>query len=202
MDRAQRHALDSMNHRPRRGFTVTAVVVVALVLFGVLAYVGSGRSHPKAGNGAVTATTGHVPATTAPPSQPGGSKHRTKTTPTAAPAQIVAQTSTAGTALYPVGSAAYRLTIASSGPCWVNATSVSTGSTLWTGTLQAGGIQQIQATGITRVELGTLAVALSVDGVPVVIPPSANSPFVVTFQPTAPGAAGAGSSPASSTTVG
>ncbi len=199
MDRAQRHALDSMNHRPRRGFIVAAVVVAAVVLFGVLAFVGSGRSHPKAGT-AATATTGQATATTSPSTTVGPSKHR-KTTPTTAPAQIVALTSTASTALYPVGPAAYRLTISASGPCWVDASSPSTGSTLWTGTMQSGRVQQIQATGITRVELGTLAAALSVDGVPVVIPASVSSPFVATFEPIPP-PAGAGSSSTTPTTFG
>jgi hypothetical protein len=194
MDRAQRHALDSMNHRPRRGLTVTAVVVVALVLFGVLAFVGSGRSQPKGGTGAVSATTRRATATTAPSTHAASSKPRTKTTPTTAPNKIVAQASTAGTALYAVGESAYRLTIATSGPCWVDATSGSTGSTLWTGTMQAGGNQQIQATGTTKVELGTLAVALTVNGVPVVVPASVRSPFVVTFEPIPPAAPGAGSS--------
>ncbi|MGH9080482.1 MAG: hypothetical protein ACRDYE_10495, partial [Acidimicrobiales bacterium] len=46
LDRAQRHALHAMNHRPRRGLAVTALAVVAVVLFGVLAIVGS--RHPPA----------------------------------------------------------------------------------------------------------------------------------------------------------
>jgi hypothetical protein len=184
MDRAQRHALHSMNHRPRRGVTATVVIVAALVLFGVLALVGSQRSPHKGRSGAVSATTtGHAAASTSPSVPAGGSKRHTKSTQTTAPAQIVAQTSTSGTALYPVSAAAYRLTISTTGPCWVNATSASTGSTLWTGTMQAGGVQQIQATGAIKVELGTLAVGLSVDGVPVVIPASMRSPFVVTFEP-------------------
>ena len=41
--RVHRHALESMNHRTRRGTTVM-IVVAARVLFGVLAYVGSRRS--------------------------------------------------------------------------------------------------------------------------------------------------------------
>jgi hypothetical protein len=191
MDRAQRHALHSMNHRPRRGLTLTMVVVLAVVVFGVLAVVGSQRSHPKRTTGAVTPSTGHGSTGTTLPT--GGSGHGTKTTQTTAPRQLVALSSTASTALYPVGPDPYRLTISTSGPCWVNATSVSTGSTLWTGTMQAGGVQVVQATGATRVELGTLAVALQVDGVPVVIPASIQSPFVLSFEP--------GASPSSATTT-
>jgi hypothetical protein len=195
MDRAQRHALHSMNRRPRRGLWVTALVVAALVAFGVLALVGSHRS-PSKGASATTVTTasaGHTSPTTRGPSH-----HRT--TATSAPAQIVAVSSTAATALYPVNTSAYRLTITASGPCWVDATSASDGTTLWTGTMQAGQVQQIQATGTAKVELGTLAVALDVDGVPVVIPSTVRSPFVLTFQP-ASSSAGTGTSSTTSTTL-
>jgi hypothetical protein len=197
MDRAQRHALESMNHRPRRGMTVTAVVIVVAVLFGVLAIVGSQRQPPKRASGAVTPSTAR---TTTPTTQASGSRHKTKTTPTTTPTQLVAQSSTSSTAVYPVSTAAYRLTISTSGPCWVNATTVSDGTTLWTGTLQAGGLQQIQATGATRVELGTLAVAVQVDGVPVVIPSIIRSPFVLTFEPGGAATGGPTVSSTSSTT--
>jgi hypothetical protein len=199
MDRAQRHALESMNHRPRRGLTVAAAVVVVALLFGVLAIVGSQRQHPKRTTGGATSSTAHAATPTAPAS---GSRHRTKATPTTAPPQLVALSSTAGTAVYPVSAAAYRLTISTSGPCWVNATSVSDGTTLWTGTMQAGGLQQIQATGATRVELGTLAVALQVDGVPVMIPAIIRSPFVLTFEPALAAPGGSGVSSTTTTSVG
>ncbi len=191
VDRVQRHALESMNHRPRRGMALAAVAVVVVVLFTVLAIVGSQRS-PRHTSGAVTpTTTGHTAATVRPPT--GKSAHH-RTTSTTAPAQLVAQSSTASTALYTVGPSSFQLSLSTSGPCWVNATTASTGSTLWTGTMQAGGSQDIPATGTTRLELGTQAVAVTVDGVPVVIPPSIHSPFVLTFEPSSSASPGTASS--------
>ena len=54
-DRAQRHALESMNRRPRRATTVMVVVIV-VALVGVLALLGS--RHPKSAN------RGHASAST------------------------------------------------------------------------------------------------------------------------------------------
>jgi len=200
--RAQRQALDSMNHRPRRVTTVM-IVVAALVLFGVLAYVGSKRSNTTHHAAAATSSTRagstsstHPPATTAANHQGGhstGSKQKTKPTPTTVPTQIVALTSTSTTATYPVSTNAYRITVTATGPCWVAATTSSTGSTLWAGTLQAGSTQVIQASGIVTVQLGTPSASLALDRVPVVFPTPLRSPFVATFQPTG-AAAVAGSS--------
>jgi RodZ C-terminal domain len=198
VDRVQRHALESMNHRPRRGLVLTAVAVVAVVLFTVLAIVGSQRAH-RHSTGAVTSTTaGHTSATVRPPA--GSAHHRTTTT--TAPAQLVASSSTASTALYTVGASSFHLGLSTSGPCWVNATTASTGSTLWTGTMQAGGSQDIPATGTTRLELGTLAVAVTVDGVPVAIPASIHSPFVLTFEPSPSASAGTPTSSTTTTAIG
>lgn len=197
LDRVQRHALESMNHRPRRGMALTAVAVLAVVVFTVLAIVGSQHS-PRHATGAVTPTTaGHTSATLRPPT---ANRTHHRTTPTTAPAQLVAQSSTASTAVYTVGPSSFHLSLSSSGPCWVNATSASTGSTLWTGTMQAGGNQDIPATGTTRLELGTLAVAVTVDGVPVVIPASIHSPFVLTFEPSSSASPGT-ASPSTTTTA-
>ncbi len=60
-DRAQRIALDSMNHRPRPAATVMLVAAV-LVLFGVLAYVGSHRSKSSTGQRTTTTTLADRPA--------------------------------------------------------------------------------------------------------------------------------------------
>ncbi len=204
-DRAQRHALDSMNHRPRRRSSV-AVVVAALVLFATLAFVGSRRSHAPththSANPPTSAVTHHGNPTSASTSTPAstpatvtGTSHRgagsartkgkSKATSKTPPAPVLAQSSTPATAIYPVGSSPYQLTVSASGPCWIDATTVSTGSTLWTGTLQAGQVQQIQGNGIVRVELGSLAASLAVDGAPVVFPTPTQSPFAATFEPSA-----------------
>ena len=199
-DRAQRHALDSMNHRPRRATTVM-IVVAAAVLFGVLAYVGSKHS---SANGNHTATTGH---TTVPATAPGGASNPTSTRPktkaqakptaTTQPSQLVALTSTPTSATYPVVNSNYKVTATGTGTCWVSVTN-SSGSTVWAGELQAGSVQVIPASGTVNVELGTPAVTLAVDKVPVVLPTPVRAPFVATFQPTA--AAAAASPPTTSTT--
>jgi hypothetical protein len=175
------------------------VVIVALVLFGVLAFVGSRRPPaPKHSVRAAASSIAHT-ATSAPTSPPtsstgsgtshhGGTtkpKRKTKSTPTTEPTQIAATSVTSSTAVYPVSSSTYRVTVIATGPCWVDATNASTGSTLWAGTLQAGAVQQIQASGIVRVDLGTPAASLTIDGVPVTFPTPLRSPFVATFEPPA-----------------
>lgn len=187
-DRAQRHALHSMNRRPRRG-TAVMVVVVVLLLFGALAFIGSrrssrtGSSHPS-----TTAAAGHS-GTTTPTSSGSGHRRRpskvkkVETPPTTLPSQIIATSSTSTTANFPVSASSYQLVITASGPCWVDVTSDSSGSTLWTGTLQAGGVQAIQGSGTVNVELGSPTVSLTVDKVPVVFPTPMHSPFIATFAP-------------------
>jgi hypothetical protein len=195
-----------MNHRPRRGTAVAAAVVVVL-LVGALAFLGRGHSKPVAHShtgatstvSATTPTTGSDPgrttSTSPAPTRHGShdKKHsKQSTTPTTLPTQIVALTSTSASATYPVTSTSYSLTVSASAPCWVLATVAATGSTLWTGTLQAGASQVIEATGTTTVELGAPSATVKVDSVPVVFPEPAHSPFVATFQPTATATATSG----------
>jgi RodZ C-terminal domain len=200
-DRAQRHALDSMNHRPRRVTTVM-IVLAAVVLFGVLAYVGSKRSpsHTHAASATSTtrvashstASTSAVRAATPPTTRP-----RTKPTPTTQPTQVVALTSTSTSATYPVVNSNYSVTVTGTGTCWVAVTG-SSGSTLWAGEVQAGTVQVVPASGTVTVQLGTPSVTLAIDRVPVVLPTPTRAPFVATFQPTA--AALAASPPTTATT--
>ena len=217
-DRAQRHALDSMNHRPRRVTTVM-IVVAAAVVFGVLAYAGSKHSSPGHGHAAVTSTTaGHTshssPSTTAGPSAAtsttvaGGSakakakakaKAVVRSTPTTQPTQVVALTSTSTTATYPVTNSNYKVTVTGTGTCWVSVTSTSSGSTLWAGEVQAGAVQVVSVSGTVTVQLGTPEVTLAVDKVPVVLPTPVSTPFEATFQPTA--AALAASPPTTTTST-
>ncbi|HEY5098127.1 MAG TPA: RodZ domain-containing protein [Acidimicrobiales bacterium] len=200
MDRAQRHALDSMNHRPRR-ITTVMIVVVALVLFGALAYAGSKRSsppHSRATTASTTTRSSH-PASTGARSAPAGhstTTTTTRTTPTTQPKQVVALTSTSTSATYPVNNAAYKVTVTASGTCWVAVTSSSSGSTLWAGELQAGSVQVVPATGTVTVQMGTPSVTLAIDKVPVVFPTPVRSPFEATFQPTAAALAVAGAAAA------
>jgi Domain of unknown function (DUF4115) len=189
-DRARRQALSSMNHRPRHWVLATAIVVV-LVAFGALAYVGSHRNnnHPgKKSNAAVTRTTAtddtSHPSTTTPTTRP-KSKSKSKpkaTTPTTAPAQIVALQTTATTASYPAPTTSYQVSVtASTEPCWIQATAADTGTTLWAGTIQTGASQIIQAGGTMVLDIGAAGSVITLNGVPVVLPTSLSAPFEATF---------------------
>jgi hypothetical protein len=207
-DRAQRHALDSMNHRPRRVTTIL-VVIAAVVLFGVLAYAGSKRSSPGHAKVAASAPTTTATAAAAHPAPTTSAGHATtvttrpkpkaRPTPTTQPTQVVALSSTSTSATYPVVNSNYTITVTGTGRCWVSVTGgSSSGSTLWAGEVQAGTVQAVPVSGTVTVQLGTPAVTLAVDQVPVVLPTPVQAPFVATFQPTA--AALAASPPTTSTT--
>jgi hypothetical protein len=193
-DRARRQALSSMNHRPRRWVLATGVLVVLLV-FGALAYVGSHRNsnHPTKkstsasthASAAVNTTSSHpraATATTKPKAKP------KPPTPTTAPPQIAALTSTATTATYPAPASTYQVTVtASTEPCWIQLTSADSGATLWSGTIETGDSQIIQASGTTSLDLGALGSVVTVNGVPVVLPTPQVVPFEATFTPGASG---------------
>jgi len=198
-DRAQRIALESMNHRRRPG-TGILVAIVVVILFGVLAVVGSHKSHPAS----------HATTTTTRPSHAGGgttttkpkSTSTTRPTPTTLPTQFVATTSssTGTSATYTIPHASYQITATGTGSCWVQVASSTTGTTLWAGELSAGTVQNIQATGSTTVQFGTPTLTLEVDTIPVVLPSPLRTPFVATFTPSAAATAAASSAPSTSTT--
>jgi hypothetical protein len=200
-DRAQRIALDSMNHRSRPGTGVMVVVAVVVVL-GALAIVGNQRSH----NSSHT----HATTTTRPASSASSSSSTTSTTtrptptarptPTTLPSQFVATTTlSAGTAAtYTVPHSTFQITITGTGSCWVQVGSGVTGTTVWAGELSAGTVQNVAASGSTTVQFGTPSLTLQVDGVPVVLPTSLRTPFVATFSLSA--TATPGTAPASSST--
>ena len=206
-DRAQRMALDSMNHRRRSG-TGVVVAILVVVAFGVLAVVGSQKSH-KATHAATTTTTSTRPAraggtstSTVPKSAP-----NPRPTPTTLPTQFVATTaSSAGTsATFTVPHSTYQVTLTGTGTCWVQVESTATGATLWAGELSAGTVQNVQASGSTTVQFGTPTLTLQVDTIPVVLPTPLRTPFVATFTPSAtatPGAAPSGASASTTTTTG
>ncbi len=196
-DRAQRIALDSMNHRRRPG-SVILMVAAVLLLFGVLAYVGSHRS--KASSDHATTTTGTVRSTSG-----SDSGHSSRTTgrrsgthtgrppTTTLPVRLVATTTSASgmSATYPVPFASFTITLHASGLCWAQASTVASQATVWSGELTAGGVQNISVTAATALEIGAPPVTLSVDAIPVVLPTPLHTPFVATFTPPPP----AGSAP-------
>jgi hypothetical protein len=198
--RQRDRAIASMNHRPRRVGALLLAALVGVAIVGGLFLAGH-RHHPQAAATTTTApahgsattagsatTVGHVTTTTAHHGHP-------KATTTTAPTSFTAATSTANSALYVPPATSYTLTfIATTGQCWIQATSTASGSNLYVGVLSQGSSQTVNATGVTKVTIGApSAFSAALDGVPVVMPSSLGSPFVLTFQP-----AGAAPSTASS----
>src|ERR1035437_7816219 len=133
-DRARKQAIHSMEHRQWHWRTPTVVIVV-LVVFGALAFVGSRRSnHHATAKTSITTVAGQHPTpvhhgSTTPTTSPKPTKP-TPTTTTKPPTQLVATSSTAALATYSVSSTSYDVTITADGTCWVDATNVSSGSTV------------------------------------------------------------------------
>ncbi len=189
-DRARRNALTTMNRRSR-SMAPVAAAIAAVVVIGALAIIGSQAAGHRAGR--TTATTPpravHPTGTTVP------------STTTTVPAQVVSTSSTAQAATFPVASATYRVTVtAGAGPSWVQATSASSGSVLYTGTIPPNQAQTIDATGTVSVLIGAPA-NLQVDGVPVVMPTGSHTPFTATFVPQGSAPPAPGSSTTSPTTT-
>ncbi|HEX4218064.1 MAG TPA: RodZ domain-containing protein [Acidimicrobiales bacterium] len=214
-DRARRQALSSMNHRPRRWVLAMAVVAVLLV-FGGLAYVGSHRNNnhptkkstsPPTHASAAVNTTPSQPRTTTSQPRPTTATTRPKpkpkrSTPTTAPPQIAALTSTATSATYPAPGTSYQVTVkAPTQPCWIQVTSAATGATLWAGTIQTGDSQIIQASGTTMLDVGALGSVVTLNGIPVVFPTPLNVPFEATFTPGASASTTPTTAPTASTTT-
>ncbi len=214
VDRAHRHALESMNHRPRR-MTAVVLVAVVLVLVAGLAYAGSKRTRSTRHPSAASAPSGSTrPTPTSPSSAASDTTHRRgsttagrkepakkgPTTTTAPPTSIVASSTFGASATFPVTTDAYRLSLVASEPCWVLARSATSGATLWTGTVAAGGHQVIPATGVVTLEVGAPVASLEVDQVPVVLPTPFHTPFVATFEPAGAAAASGATTSTSSGT--
>jgi hypothetical protein len=89
---------------------------------------------------------------------------------------------------------------ASTQPCWIQLTSAASGTTLWSGTIQTGHSQIIQASGTTSLDLGALGSVVTVNGIPVVFPTPLVVPFEATFTPGASATTTPTTAPAPSTT--
>ena len=186
-DRARKQAFHAMEHRQWH-WRAPVVVIVVLVVFGALAFIGSRRSNHSTTKTSITTVAGHqttpshqgstAPTTTRPP-------RPTTTTTTKPPTQLVATSTSAGGATYSVGASAYDIVVTASGPCWVNAIDVASGNAIFSGTLQPGANQVIHATGATNVTMGASFAALTANNLPVVLPTPLQIPFTATFQPPA-----------------
>jgi hypothetical protein len=211
--RAQRMALDSMNHR-RRGGTGIVVVMVVVGLFAALAFIGRHKPHTVSRSSSATTTasgrsgsgTGRSTMTSRPKptrtSRPTPTR-TTRPTPTTLPKQLVAtDISLTGTsAVYTVPYVSFQITATGTGPCWVEVDSAATGKTVWTGVLAAGSVQNIQATGATTVKFGTPTLALAVNAIPVIMPSQLRTPFSATFTPSAAAVAAAAAAVPTTTTI-
>jgi hypothetical protein len=196
-DRARKQAFHAMEHRQWH-WRAPAVVIVVLVVFGVLAFVGSRRSNNHSTTQtSITTVAGHqtnshqgspaVPSTTKPTRPP-------PTTTTKPPTQLVPVSSTGGSATYSVSATSYDVIVTASGSCWVNAVDVASGNSVFTGTLEPGASQVIHASGAINVTTGASFSSMRANNLPVVLPTPFQIPFTATFQPPA-------SSSATSTTT-
>ena len=174
-------SMPGMGRRPRRpppvAWTAVAVVVIAVVTAVALAM---GPSHPSRSSA--------PPVTTAPPvkhlsaTKPSAS-HRSSTAP-APPAALDPVTSSTSSATYDLPPSSATLTLAASGPCWVEATVPSTGQILWMGTLQSGQSQTIPTTSGALLRLGDANnVQVAVGGAQVHLPSGFALVFDMTFLP-------------------
>jgi Domain of unknown function (DUF4115) len=128
-----------------------------------------------------TSSSKHASSTTAAPSTT--SAPRTTTSTTQRLTQLVAQPGFSATAAtyYVPGTNLQAVVSASQGPCW---TTVSTADnqTLFNGTIAGGASQSFQHAGALTVTLDAPGnVSVSVNGVPVVLPPGYGAPLALSF---------------------
>ncbi len=190
-ERARKQAFHAMEHRQWH-WRAPTVAIVILAVFGVLAFVGSRRSpNHSTTQTSITTVAGHqtnshqgapaVPTTTKPTRPP-------PTTTTKPPTQLVPVSSTGASAIYSVSAPSYNVVVTASGLCWVNAVDVTSGTSVFTGTLQPGASQVIHATGAINVTMGASFSSMKADNIPVVLPTPFQVPFTATFQPPTSGA--------------
>jgi hypothetical protein len=179
--------MTSINHRPRRLAAPATAVGVVLALVAVLLLTGS-HSVPPGGTHSSDKNSGRNGSTAAKPPKP-PKKKATTTTPTPLPPPVSSpQAASAQSATYDVADTTFTVTLtATSGACWVDATSSATGTTLFSGTLAAGVQHSFSATGPVTLIVGAPTVLhATVDGDAVVLPPGFQTPFTMSFVTTAP----------------
>ena len=179
--RSSRRALQRSSRPSSRVPTVLGVLIAVVVIAVAVAValgatshhhttsppVHSGTTAPAHTGAKTTTTVSMVPPTTAPPT-----------------VQPEAATVTMQSASYAAPSSAYTVTLSSSGACWVYAKLASTGAVVWTGTLDAGQAQTLEATGGLIVELGHAnSLSATLNGIPVDYPAQYQAVFTMTFVP-------------------
>jgi hypothetical protein len=177
-------AMISINHRPRRLAAPATAVAVVLVLVVVLLLTGS-HSVPPGGTHSSDKNSGRNGSTA--PKSP--KKKATTTTSTAPPPPVSSpQAATTQSATYDVADTTFTVTLtATSGACWVDATSSASGTTLFSGTLAAGAQHSFSASVPVTLIVGAPTVLhATVDGDAVVLPRGFQTPFTMSFVTTAP----------------
>jgi cytoskeletal protein RodZ len=176
-------AMTSINHRPRRLAAPAIAVAVVLVLIVVLLLTGSHKAPPSHTHPSKKNSGHNSSAQSKPPK-----KKSTSTTSTPPPPAVSSpQAATTHSATYDVADSSFTVTLtATSGACWVDATSTATGATLFSGSLAAGGQHSFSAAGPVTVIVGAPTVLkATVDGGAVVLPAGFQTPFTMSFVPTA-----------------
>jgi hypothetical protein len=176
-------AMISINHRPRRLAAPATAVAVVLVAVVVLLLTGS-HSVPPGGTHSSHKNSGRNGSTAPKPPK----EKATTTTSTPPPPPVSSpQAATTQSATYDVADTPFTVTLtATSGACWVDATSSATGTTLFSGTLAAGVQHSFSATGPVTLIVGAPTVLhTTVDGDAVVLPPGFQTPFTMSFVTTA-----------------
>jgi hypothetical protein len=179
-------AMISINHRPRRLAAPATAVGVVLALVAVLLLTGS-HSVPPGGTHSSDKNSGRNGSTAAKPPKPPKKKATTTTSTPLPPPVSSPQAASAQSATYDVADTTFTVTLtATSGACWVDATSSATGTTLFSGTLAAGVQHSFSATGPVTLIVGAPTVLhATVDGDALVLPPGFQTPFTMSFVTTA-----------------
>ncbi len=173
-------AIGAMNHRPRRLLAPGLAVVAVLAFVAILLILGAHSSTPQHHRGAHASIGAPKGATTTAPPK--------TTTTTTAPLPIVSapQATTPSDASYEVGVSHYTLVLsATTSPCWVSVLGPA-GANIFTGVITPGQNQTEAATGLVSVEVGAPGnFAATINGAPVTLPGSYQSPLTLHFTPAA-----------------
>jgi hypothetical protein len=171
-------AMGSINHRPRRLAAPATAVAVVIVLVVVLLVMGSHTVAPPPRHHSGSSSK-HIRS----PKGNSGQRTATTTTPTTSPPVVVPQSVTARTATYDVAGSNFTLDLsATSGACWVDVTSSTTGATLFTQTLQPRQQDSLAVAGPATVVIGAPTVlGVLVNGSAVALPAGFQTPFTMKF---------------------
>lgn len=175
-------AMVSINHRPRRLAAPATAVAAVSVLIVVLLLTGSHSVAPRHTKSRADGNT----SSSAPKRPP---KSTTTTTATTQPPPVSGpQQSTSSSVTYDVGGNDFTLTLAATtGACWIEVSSSSSGATSFEGVLEPGEHHTVEAIGPITVIVGAPSVfGASVNGTAVALPAGFQTPFTMSFVTAGP----------------